>query len=172
MPYWSATASSLVFGESAARLPAGLPYRTIFLLPTATEDGLGVPVAASLQKPVHVQHWVAGSISAQCRIPTQSIYFCAIGGPCQMRGSSLFSPGAACSRLYSFRSTRRCTQRTVFSSNPWVTMSRALKFPRHKAGGSHPGSRKAEEYSDRFDLASTTRWEACRCRKQQMTELV
>src|SRR6266487_1929608 len=35
---WSATAFSRVFGESAARLPAGLPYRTIFLLPTATED--------------------------------------------------------------------------------------------------------------------------------------
>src|SRR6266480_2249643 len=38
---WSATAFSPVFGESAARLPAGLPYRTIFLLPTATEDRLG-----------------------------------------------------------------------------------------------------------------------------------
>jgi hypothetical protein len=38
---WSATAFSPVFGKSAARLPAGLPYRTIFLLPTATEDRLG-----------------------------------------------------------------------------------------------------------------------------------
>src|SRR5580765_8477289 len=38
---WSATAFSPVFGESAARIPARLPYRTIFLLPTATEDRLG-----------------------------------------------------------------------------------------------------------------------------------
>ena len=38
---WSATAFSPVFGESAARLPAGLPYRTIVLLPTAMEDRLG-----------------------------------------------------------------------------------------------------------------------------------
>src|SRR5881394_2927341 len=38
---WSATAFSPVFGKSAARLPAGLPYLTIFLLPTATEDWLG-----------------------------------------------------------------------------------------------------------------------------------
>ena len=38
---WSATAFSPVFGESAARIPAGLPHRTIFLLPTATEDRLG-----------------------------------------------------------------------------------------------------------------------------------
>src|SRR5204863_9981242 len=39
---WSATAFSRAFGESAAaRIPAGLPYRTIFLLPTAIEDRLG-----------------------------------------------------------------------------------------------------------------------------------
>jgi len=37
---WSATAFSRAFGESAARIPAGLPYRTIFLLPTAIEDRL------------------------------------------------------------------------------------------------------------------------------------
>jgi hypothetical protein len=38
---WSATAFSPVFGESAARMSAGVQYRTIFLLPTATEDRLG-----------------------------------------------------------------------------------------------------------------------------------
>ena len=42
MSSWSATAFSRVFGESAARLPPGLPYRTIVLLPTAMEDRLGV----------------------------------------------------------------------------------------------------------------------------------
>jgi hypothetical protein len=46
---WSATAFSPVFGESAARLPARLPYRTIFLLPTATEDALAA---------AHAQHRV------------------------------------------------------------------------------------------------------------------
>src|SRR5205814_521700 len=39
-----------------------------------------------------------------------------------------FRPGAAWARLYSLRSTRRCTQRTVFSSNPWATISGALKL--------------------------------------------
>src|SRR6266550_1428604 len=34
-------AFSPVFAESAARIPAGLPYRTLFLLLTATEDRLG-----------------------------------------------------------------------------------------------------------------------------------
>jgi len=60
----------------------------------------------------------------------ESTYFCAIGirRPTPNARLVTFSPGAACSLLYSFRSTRRCTQRTVFASNPWVTMSRALKF--------------------------------------------
>src|SRR5262249_31129325 len=60
----------------------------------------------------------------------QSTYFCAMGilRPIPKARLVTFSPGAACSRLYSLRSTRRCTQRTVFSSNPREMMSRALRF--------------------------------------------
>src|SRR4030095_6723458 len=48
----------------------------------------------------------------------ESTYFCASGmrRPTPNARLVTFSPGAACSLLYSFRSTRRCTQRTVFSS--------------------------------------------------------
>ncbi len=41
MPRWSVTAFCPVFGENVAGMPAGLAYRTIFLLTIATEDRLG-----------------------------------------------------------------------------------------------------------------------------------
>ncbi len=61
---------------------------------------------------------------------SQSTYFCAIGmrRPSPKARLVTFNPGAACSRLYSLRSTRRWTQRTVFSSNPRPMISRALKL--------------------------------------------
>ena len=60
----------------------------------------------------------------------QSTYFWAIGirRPSPKARLVTFNPGAACSRLYSLRSTRRCTHLTVFSSNPRPMMSRALKL--------------------------------------------
>jgi hypothetical protein len=60
----------------------------------------------------------------------QSTYFCAIGirRPTPNARLVTLMPGAACSRLYSLMSTRRCTHRTVFSSKPWAIMSRALMF--------------------------------------------
>jgi len=60
----------------------------------------------------------------------QSTYLCAIGifRPIPKARLVTFKPGAACSRLYSFRSTRRWIQRTVFSLKPRAMMSRALKF--------------------------------------------
>ena len=60
----------------------------------------------------------------------QSTYFWATGmrRPRPKAREVTLNPGAACSRLYSFKSTRRWTQRTVFSSSPRAMMSRALKF--------------------------------------------
>jgi len=64
------------------------------------------------------------------RLTLQSTYFCAIGmrRPTPKARLVTFKPGAACSRLYSFRSTRLWTQRTVFPLNPCAMMSRALRF--------------------------------------------
>src|SRR5947207_4189721 len=85
---------------------------------------------AQLAEQVTLNHWVAGSIPARCTIFAQSTYRCAIGilRPTPKARLVTFNPGADCSRLYSLRSTRRCTHRTVFSSNPRPIMSRALRF--------------------------------------------
>src|SRR5262249_43859995 len=62
--------------------------------------------------------------------PAYPTYRCAIGmrRPTPKARLVTFNPGAAWARLYSLRSTRRCTQRTVASSNPCATISAALKF--------------------------------------------
>src|ERR1035438_2059467 len=53
-------------------------------------------------------------------------YFCTMGirRPTPNASGVIFSPGAACFRLYSFRSTFRITSLTVASGNPWATRSR------------------------------------------------
>ena len=45
----------------------------------------------------------------------------------------IFSPGAACRRLYSFRSMARMTHRTVSGSKPLATMS----LKEYRSGGNN-----------------------------------